>query len=95
VILGRCPAIDKLQAIAEGASDRKTEAHLERCPACQGVLALLVGQTADGVETEACARAELLVALAELGAGGEGDEAWLAAHCNECKACAELRRGIS
>jgi len=95
VILGRCPSIDKLQAIAEGASDRKTEAHLERCVACQGILALLVGQTSDGVESEACARAELLVALAEVGTLDEGDEAWLAAHVRECKACAELRAAPS
>ena len=90
MILGRCPAVDKLQLLAEGEDNRKVEAHVERCPACQGVLALLIGQTSDGVESEACARAELLVAMAEAGPLDEDEKAWLGAHMGECEACAKL-----
>jgi len=88
-VIGRCPAIEKLEAFAAGEAPR-VERHIKKCSACQGVLALLVGQGGDGIESDGCARAEILACSREIGPISAEESSWLDRHASECASCAEL-----
>jgi hypothetical protein len=88
-VIRRCPSIEKLEAFAAGRAPR-VEKHVLKCTACQGVLALMVGQAGDGVEEESCAQVELLLAARELGPLSDADATALRRHAASCEACASL-----
>lgn len=91
-MIRRCPSIEKLEAFAAGEAPR-VEKHVLKCTACQGILALMVGQAGDGVEEEDCARIEVLLAAGEIGTLSADEQALLSGHAQSCAACAALIDG--
>lgn len=85
MMFNRCPSIEKLEA-ALADNDPKVAKHVEKCLACQGVLALIVGRSSD-VETEECARAELLCAKREIAPLTESEQRRLDGHLGRCEPC--------
>lgn len=81
-MLGRCPSIEQLEALADR-DDRKIIKHAEKCESCQGVLALVAERTT-GVETEVCAEIELLKS-----SGAEENER-VRSHISMCESCRQL-----
>ncbi len=88
-MLGGCPSIEKLELLLRE-DNARLAAHVGKCKGCQGVLALLVGQTPDPVESEDCARAELLIVARQTAPLAPAAEDVLVAHIAECEACREL-----
>jgi len=88
-MFGSCPSIDKLESLLRE-DNRKIAAHVAKCPACQGVMALLAGQTSDPMEYESCAQTELLMAKAHRGELSVEDEARMTEHAAECESCRQL-----
>ena len=90
-MISRCPDIAKLEAAVTEHNPRIAR-HVERCLACQGVLALMVGRTAD-IETPECPRAELLCAKRDVAPLSDREQRELDSHIGRCEPCRAIATG--
>ncbi len=85
-MIRRCPEIDVLEQLA-ATGEGKAANHVEKCVACQGVLALIVGR-AFADEAAQCSDAELLIALGD--SLTDAQRELLDAHLEQCEVCTEI-----